>query len=129
VARFVIRRLFLAQLLTLLVAALGDPAGAPAAEGWRLVGQLGGPTSAVAVQGNYAYAGIGLRLTVLDISDPANPRELGATAPFPYFVQGIAVSGLAHTWRQAARGCASWTSLTRRGKRARRLGLAGLRRE
>jgi len=93
VARFVIRRLFLAQLLTLLVAALGDPAGTLAAEGWRVVGQLGGPTSAVAVQGNYAYVGIGLRLTVLDISDPANPRELGATAPFPYFVQGIAVSG------------------------------------
>jgi parallel beta-helix repeat protein len=93
VARFVIRRLFLAQLLTLLVAALGDPAGALAAEGWRVVGQLGGPTSAVAVQGNYAYVGIGLRLTVLDISDPANPRELGATAPFPYFVQGIAVRG------------------------------------
>lgn len=61
--------------------------------GWRVVGQVGGPTSAVAVQGNNAYVGVGLRLIVLDISDPANPRELGATGPFPYFVQGIAVTG------------------------------------
>ncbi|MDP2996396.1 MAG: right-handed parallel beta-helix repeat-containing protein [Bryobacterales bacterium] len=60
---------------------------------WRPVGQVGGPTQAVAVQGQYAYAGIGLRMVVLNISEPAEPREVGATRPFPYFVQDIAVSG------------------------------------
>jgi uncharacterized protein (TIGR03437 family) len=58
-----------------------------------MVGQIGGPTQAVAVQGNYAYVGVGLRLVVLDVSNPAAMREVGATAPFPHFVEGVAVSG------------------------------------
>lgn len=61
--------------------------------GWRAIGQVGGPTQAVAVQGDYAYVGVGLRLVVLDISDPSAPREVGAARPFSYFVQDIAVSG------------------------------------
>ena len=61
--------------------------------GWQVVGQVGGPTQAVAVQGNYAYVGISLRLIVLDMTDPATPTEVGATTPFPYFVEDIAVSG------------------------------------
>jgi len=32
----------------------------------RMVGQVGGRTEAVAVQGNYAYVAVGLRLVVLD---------------------------------------------------------------
>jgi uncharacterized protein (TIGR03437 family) len=59
----------------------------------RMVGQIGGPTQAVAVQGNYAYVGVGLRLAVLDVSNPAAMREVGATAPFPHFVEGVAVAG------------------------------------
>ncbi|MEK7994635.1 MAG: hypothetical protein AAB403_12595 [Planctomycetota bacterium] len=59
----------------------------------RMVGQIGGPTQTVAVQGNYAYVGVGLRLVVLDVSNPATMREVGATAPFPHFVEGVAVSG------------------------------------
>ena len=35
----------------------------------ELVAQTGGVTNAVAVQGNYAYAGVGPRLIVLDTSD------------------------------------------------------------
>jgi hypothetical protein len=56
---------------------------------WQMVGQIGGPTSAVAVQGDYAYVGVGLRLIVLDVSDPAAPVEVGSTTPFPYFVEDI----------------------------------------
>jgi len=57
------------------------------------VGQVGGPTTAVAVQGTYAYLAVGLRLVVVDLSDPAFPTYLGATAPFPHFAEGVAVSG------------------------------------
>ncbi len=59
----------------------------------RMVGQIGGPTQAVAVHGKYGYVGVGLRLIVLDVSDAAHMREVGTTAPFPYFVEDIVVSG------------------------------------
>jgi parallel beta-helix repeat protein len=62
-------------------------------EAWQVVGQIGGPTQAVDVQGHYAYVGVGLRLVVLDVSDPAAPTEVGCTTPFPYFVEDIVVSG------------------------------------
>ena len=42
----------------------------------------------------YAYIGVGLRLVVVDISDPANPHHVGATAPLDDFVLGVAVSGI-----------------------------------
>jgi parallel beta-helix repeat protein len=60
---------------------------------WPMVGQVGGRTEAVAVQGNYAYVAGGLRLVVLDVSDPTRPQEIGSTMPFPEFVEGVAVSG------------------------------------
>jgi len=60
---------------------------------WQVVGQIGGPTQAVAVQGDYAYVGIGLRLVVLDVTNPVTPTEIGSTVPFPHFVEDIAVSG------------------------------------
>jgi hypothetical protein len=60
---------------------------------WQAVGQIGGPTQAVAVQGNYAYVGVGLRLVVLDVSNPAAPREVGAATPFPHFVEDVAIGG------------------------------------
>ncbi|MBI2874347.1 MAG: hypothetical protein HYY09_04620 [Firmicutes bacterium] len=59
----------------------------------RIAGQLGGPTAAVAVQGRYAYVGVGLRLAVLDVSDPAAPREVGVTEPFGWYVEDVAVAG------------------------------------
>ena len=40
----------------------------------QLVEQIGGSTYAVAVQGNYAYVGVGPRLVILDISDPTHPH-------------------------------------------------------
>lgn len=60
---------------------------------WGAIGQTGGPTQGIAVQGNYAYIGVGSRLVVVDITDPVNPHPIGATAPFDYFVQGVTVSG------------------------------------
>ena len=39
--------------------------------GIELVGQIGGETNAVAVQGSYAYVGVGPRLVVVDVSSPA----------------------------------------------------------
>ena len=72
---------------------------APPIEGHRntsrlqVVGQVGGPTQAVATQGSYTYVGVGLRLVVLNVSNPASLHEVGATAPFLHSVEGIAVSG------------------------------------
>jgi hypothetical protein len=78
------------------IAALLFFASLPAAaaqQSWRAIGQVGGPTQGVAVQGHYAYVGVGLRLVTLDISNPADMREVGVTPPFPHFVEDVAVSG------------------------------------
>jgi hypothetical protein len=68
-------------------------AGAQNQGGWKMVGQIGGPTQAIAVQGSYAYAGVGMRLVVLDVSNPSDLREVGVTPPFPHFVEDVAISG------------------------------------
>lgn len=80
---------------TLLLFAFLPAASALAAaqQSWRAIGQVGGPTQGVAVQGHYAYVGVGLRLVTLDISNPADMREVGVTPPFPHFVEDVAVSG------------------------------------
>ena len=59
----------------------------------QMVGQVGGRTEDVAVQGHHAYVAVGLRLVVLDVSDPSAPQEIGSTTPFPQFAEGVAVSG------------------------------------
>jgi hypothetical protein len=64
-----------------------------AVEKLKVIGQIGGPTKAVAVSGNYAYVGVGMRVMVLDISNPASPSEIGVTQPFEGEVRDIAVSG------------------------------------
>jgi uncharacterized protein (TIGR03437 family) len=60
---------------------------------WQLIGQIGGPTTAIATHGKYAYVGVGQRLIVLDVSNPATPHEVGNSAPFADSVRDIAVSG------------------------------------
>ena len=60
---------------------------------WSAIGQAGGPTQGIAVQGDYAYIGIGSRLIIVDISDQANPHPVGASTPFDDLVQGVMVSG------------------------------------
>jgi len=66
------------------------PASIPATI--KLVGQIGGPTQAVAAKENYVYVGVGLRLVVLDVSNPAVPREGGATRPLAGFVKDVAIA-------------------------------------
>lgn len=44
---------------------------------FELVGALGGVMKTVFAQDKYAYAGVGLQLVSLDVSDPANPRPIG----------------------------------------------------
>ncbi len=63
------------------------------AQNVELVGQIGGPTHAVAVQGTYAYIGVGPRLVILDVSDPALPTVVGQSDVLPDVVKGVAVAG------------------------------------
>jgi uncharacterized repeat protein (TIGR01451 family) len=58
-----------------------------------LVGQEGGESYSVALQGAYAYLGIGPSVAVLDVSVPTAPVRVGRSAPLPDIVQGLAVSG------------------------------------
>ena len=55
------------------------------------VAQIGGSIDAVAVMGNRIYAGMGPRLVVFDVSNPASPRLLGRSPILPGLVSGIAV--------------------------------------
>lgn len=49
----------------------------------ELIGQIGGTTNAVAIQGSYAYVGVGPRLVILNIANPARPIVVGQTVPLP----------------------------------------------
>jgi len=59
----------------------------------ELVGQWGGPTYAVAVQGQVAYIGSGPRLLTVGISDPNQPTLRGQSEVLPGAVRGVAVGG------------------------------------
>ncbi len=59
----------------------------------QLVGQFGGASYTVTVQGSYAYVGVGPRLVVLDISDPLLIRKVGETDVLPTIVGDVAVDG------------------------------------
>ena len=63
------------------------------AQNVELVGQVGGDANAVAVQSAYAYVGVGPRLVILDVSDPAHPAVVGRTGVLPGAVSGVAVAG------------------------------------
>ncbi len=73
-------------------AVLAQSAASPS-ENLELVEQFWGTTRVVAVQGNYAYIGVGSRLVVLDISDRAHPLPVGQSAPLPLVVRDIEVVG------------------------------------
>lgn len=60
---------------------------------WKAVGHVGGAVQGIAVQGNHAYAGVGTRFVALDVSDPSDLREVGATAPFPAPVEDLSLEG------------------------------------
>lgn len=56
-----------------------------------VIGQLGGPVNAVKVVSPYAYIGMGPRLVVVDISDPARCRIVGLSAILPGIVTDVEV--------------------------------------
>jgi hypothetical protein len=64
-----------------------------AAIDWQRVGQTGGRSQAVAVQGSTVFAGVGGKLMALDVTNPVNPLALGATLPFNDDVQDMAING------------------------------------
>jgi len=59
---------------------------------WQAIGQVGGMVGAVYAQEERVFLGVGQRLVILDVSDPASPREIGATRPLAGPLEGIAVS-------------------------------------
>ena len=65
----------------------------PSGNSLDYIGQLGGNTYAVTVQGDYAYIGEGGRLTILNIVDPTLPTVIGKATPLPGMVADITISG------------------------------------
>ncbi|MGD2206516.1 MAG: hypothetical protein PVH17_07030, partial [Anaerolineae bacterium] len=59
----------------------------------QMVGQVGGAIRIVTLQDDSAYVGVGLRLEVLDVSDPADPQVIASTSPLGHSVEAIAASG------------------------------------
>ncbi|MFZ1599408.1 MAG: hypothetical protein WAW26_26465, partial [Anaerolineae bacterium] len=55
----------------------------------ELVGQIGGSILAVEVHGNYAYVGVGPRLVITNVSDPAHPAFVGQGPVLPVVVQDV----------------------------------------
>ncbi len=66
---------------------------APADVAVDFIGQWGGPSYAVAADGTHAYVGVGPRLVVLDIADPAHPALLGRTGVLGGVVRDIVLAG------------------------------------
>jgi hypothetical protein len=58
-----------------------------------LLGQIGGSSYAMDVQGNFAYLGVGPRVYVLDISDPSTPKFMGQSGVMPGVVRSVIASG------------------------------------
>lgn len=56
-------------------------------------GQVGGIIYAVETQGNHAYIGIGTKLVVWDITNPAQPTPIGASPILADVVRDIELSG------------------------------------
>lgn len=58
----------------------------------QILGHAGGEVYDLAVQGTYAYLGIGVELAVLDLTNPAHPQRAGYVI-LPSWVQAVAVAG------------------------------------
>ena len=71
----------------------GVGTSAQQAQNVELVGQIGGVTYAVAISGTLAYIGVGPRLVILNVADPAHPAVVGQTGVLPGVAYGVAVAG------------------------------------
>lgn len=69
------------------------PLGLP--PNWQPViyGQIGGFSEAIAAADHYVYVGIGTRLVIFDVADPANPVVVGRTPVLTERLTTIALSG------------------------------------
>lgn len=65
----------------------------PDVEDLSLVNQIGGSVFVTVKQGNYAYVGMGPRLLIVDVQDPAQPVVLGQTEVLSGIVSRIQVAG------------------------------------
>ncbi len=73
----------------------------------QLLHHLGGAVTAIAVEGHLAYVGMGPRLVVWDVADPARPVRLGVSEPLSGLVEDLLVQdGFAYLslWGQAGLG-------------------------
>lgn len=59
----------------------------------EIAGQIGGQMQGIAVQGGYAYIGVGPRLVILDLSVPDRPTLAGQTSILPGLVHAVTVEG------------------------------------
>jgi hypothetical protein len=69
------------------------------------VGQAGGRSLALACAGPYIYLGVGMRVLMVDVSDPDQPTAVGETAAFPDVVTDVDEAGgrlyvLANAWHR-----------------------------
>ena len=74
------------SILVLLAGALLVQAASPS---WEAIGQIGGATQAIAVSGQFVYAGTGRRLVLLDAGNGL--QELGHSQVYSDLVEGVAV--------------------------------------
>ena len=61
--------------------------------GWSLVGQTGGTTKSLFVEGTTLYVGSGLHVLMMDVSSPDKIRLLGTSPLLPDFVESITSNG------------------------------------
>lgn len=62
-----------------------------AEKGLKIVNQMGGAVTAVAIEDDLAYLGIGLRLALADVSDPENPYVVSWSGILPELVEQISL--------------------------------------
>jgi hypothetical protein len=69
----------------------------PAAPPWKprieVLSNVGSNVTSVAVSGNYAYIGVGIRLVILDITTPTSPQYVGQTGNLSGSVLDIVIDG------------------------------------
>ena len=89
----IIKCLTLFLIFFFLLLPIKSPAAAASLQpSWQAIGQVGGIVGAVYAQGDQVYLGVGQRLVILNGSDPASPREIGASRPLATPLEGIAVT-------------------------------------
>lgn len=100
------KRCLALMLCCLLVSAC--PATAKAAQGedaqWKLVSQTGGVTQALLLEGDTLYLGNGLRVFVLDVSDPERIMVIGVSPILPQFIESITSDAKGHLFVSCGSG-------------------------